>query len=156
MNRTILIGSVLAVAAVLVWTGATIAVDEKGKMCPAGMATTQPAGQCCAVCPGVSAKLTGVQAALNDLEKAIESGDKAAMQAKLKVIRDQVTKADVAAHGFANSKCPIMGGAIDINATGDAVRTWKEMKIGFCCNGCPAAWDKLSDAEKQAKLDAAK
>jgi len=26
--------------------------------------------------------------------------------------------------------------------------------VGFCSPNCPPAWDKLSDAEKQAKLDA--
>ena len=156
MNRTIAIGLVLAVAAGFVWTSATIGVDDKGKMCPAGMATTQPAGQCCAACPAVSDKLAGVQAALNDLDKAIDAGDKAAAHAKVKIVRDLLVKANVAALGFANAKCPIMGGPVDVKATGDGIRMWKDQKVGFCCAGCPAAWDKLSDAEKQTKLDAAK
>ena len=118
---------------------------------------TQPAGECkCEACPAVSDKLTTVQAALNDLEKAIDSGDKAAAQAKLKTVRELIAKADISAHGFANTKCPIMGGAVDVKLAGDDVRMWKGMKVGFCCGGCPAAWDKLNDQEKQAKLDAAK
>jgi hypothetical protein len=29
---------------------------------------------------------------------------------------------------------------------------YKGMKVGFCCPNCPPEWDKLTDAEKEAKL----
>ena len=32
------------------------------------------------------------------------------------------------------------------------VRDYEGQKVAFCCAGCPAAWDQLSDADKQAKL----
>lgn len=53
-----------------------------------------------------------------------------------------------------NERCPIMGAKIDrkkvkLNAMS---RTFKGKMIGFCCAGCPAAWDALSDKEKEAKL----
>jgi hypothetical protein len=58
---------------------------------------------------------------------------------------------------FANTKCPMMGSRIDASKVTPALtREFKGQKVAFCCGGCPAAWDKLSDAEKQAKLDAAK
>jgi hypothetical protein len=54
-----------------------------------------------------------------------------------------------------NTKCPIMGGAVDPKTVADALtREFKGQKVGFCCGGCPAQWDKLSDAEKEAKLKA--
>ena len=62
-----------------------------------------------------------------------------------------------AAAGTVNDRCPIMGGKIDPANVPDALtREFKGQKVGFCCGGCPAAWDKLSDAQKQAKLDKVK
>lgn len=59
-----------------------------------------------------------------------------------------------AAGGTVNDRCPIMGGAIDPAAVpANLTRQFKGQKVGFCCGGCPAAWDKLSDDEKQSKLD---
>ena len=54
-----------------------------------------------------------------------------------------------------NDKCPMTGKAFDAaKLTDDRIRTFKDMKVGFCCGHCPAAWDKLTDAEKDAKLKA--
>ncbi len=53
-----------------------------------------------------------------------------------------------------NARCPISGKAIDrMNIPEDQSRMYKGMKIGFCCTNCPGVWDKLSDAEKDAKLE---
>jgi Cu(I)/Ag(I) efflux system membrane fusion protein len=55
-----------------------------------------------------------------------------------------------------NDKCPIMGSEIDpTDVPEDLMRRWKGKRVGFCCAGCPDAWDKLSESEKQAKLEAA-
>ncbi len=52
-----------------------------------------------------------------------------------------------------NSTCPIMGKSFDPATVPDSlIRTFEGQKVGFCCGGCPTAWDKLSDAEKAAKL----
>jgi hypothetical protein len=32
------------------------------------------------------------------------------------------------------------------------IREYKGQKIAFCCAGCPSAWDKLTGAQKDAKL----
>ena len=54
-----------------------------------------------------------------------------------------------------NARCPIMGSTLDReNVPANLSRMFKGQKIGFCCGGCPSAWDKLSDAEKAAKLKA--
>ena len=58
---------------------------------------------------------------------------------------------------FANTKCPIMGSPINPEkVSDDLVRDFKGQKVAFCCGGCPATWDKLSDAEKESKLIKAK
>ena len=55
-----------------------------------------------------------------------------------------------------NATCPIMNSDIDSNnVPAELTRTFKGQTVGFCCAGCPAAWDKLTDENKQAKLDAA-
>jgi hypothetical protein len=56
-----------------------------------------------------------------------------------------------------NVRCPILeGSTVDPNKTPESLtRMFKGQKVGFCCAGCVAAWDKLTDAERQAKLDAA-
>ena len=58
---------------------------------------------------------------------------------------------------FVNSKCPIMGKPIDpATVPANLVKDFAGQKVAFCCAGCPAAWDKLSDVEKIAKLAEAK
>lgn len=55
-----------------------------------------------------------------------------------------------------NDRCPIMGTELDKDdVPGKLTRTFKGKTVGFCCAGCPAKWDKLSDEQKQKKLDAA-
>jgi len=53
-----------------------------------------------------------------------------------------------------NTVCPVMGNKLSDPKAVPAklVREYKGKKIGFCCAGCPGKWDKLSDAEKDAKL----
>jgi len=55
---------------------------------------------------------------------------------------------------FANAACPMMdANTIDPKkVTPNLIRDHKGKKVAFCCRGCPAKWDKLSDAEKDAKL----
>jgi hypothetical protein len=52
-----------------------------------------------------------------------------------------------------NSICPIEGGKFDPSAVSvELTAEFEGQRIGFCCLGCPAAWAKLSDVEKRAKL----
>ncbi len=54
-----------------------------------------------------------------------------------------------------NVKCPITGNPIDpAKLTKDVTREFKGRLVGFCCPNCPPVWDKLTDAEKEAKLKA--
>lgn len=52
---------------------------------------------------------------------------------------------------FVNTKCPIMGNAIDTEDPA-MVREWDGKKVGFCCPPCLEEWDELTDAEKAEKL----
>jgi hypothetical protein len=64
--------------------------------------------------------------------------------------------AEAADGGVVNAVCPIMGTQLDPDKVpGSLTRQWRGKTVGFCCAGCPAAWDKLSDEEKQQKLAAA-
>jgi hypothetical protein len=54
-----------------------------------------------------------------------------------------------------NTRCPMMGNAIDpAKVPANLYREYQGKGVGFCCGGCPAQWDKLSDEQKQAKLSA--
>lgn len=58
-----------------------------------------------------------------------------------------------ASMGIVNSKCPMMP---DHPATTKTVVDYKGQKVGLCCAGCIKGWNGLSDADKAAKLQAAK
>ena len=71
--------------------------------------------------------------------------------------KEEPTTAGVGVKTYANAKCPIMGSVIDPEkVTADLTKEFKGENVAFCCAGCPAQWDKLTDAEKTAKLAAAK
>ena len=58
-----------------------------------------------------------------------------------------------AAPAFINASCPIMGSPINLaKVPSHLVRDYKGQKVAFCCAGCPAQWDRLSNSQKQAKL----
>jgi hypothetical protein len=87
----------------------------------------QKIGFCCAGCPE---KWDG----LSEAQK----------EAKLKQYQ---------APSFINTTCPIMGSAIQSQRVSpNLVRQYRGQRVAFCCPGCPAQWDKLSDAQKQSKL----
>ena len=94
--------------------------------------------------------------------KAVESGDKKTVLAEL----DKALNTLIAIYGalgthvkplFVNNHCPIMGSPIKPDVVVENLaRNYKGQKVAFCCAGCPSAWDKLTDAQKQAKLSKVK
>lgn len=55
-----------------------------------------------------------------------------------------------------NARCPIMGTDLDRGKVAiELTRKYKGQTVGFCCPACPPAWDKLSDQDKDKKLQAA-
>ncbi|MHC4584024.1 MAG: hypothetical protein ACYS3N_05810 [Planctomycetota bacterium] len=94
--------------------------------------------------------------------KAIESGNEKAALAELQKAK-RMLMAIHAALGkhvkpqFVNNRCPIMGSPINpAKVTKNLVRDYMGQKVAFCCAGCPSTWDKLPNAQKQAKLAKAK
>lgn len=98
-------------------------------------------------------------AALRDAASAIDAGDTAkakdgiAKAEKNVTMIKQSTMDCMKKMPTANMKCPMTGMTFDTaNLPESRTRMYKGMKIGFCSDACPAAWDKLTDAEKDAKL----
>ena len=94
--------------------------------------------------------------------KAIQAKDSKTALAELHKVQKMLTVMNEAIGKhvkpkFANVRCPIMNAPIKPDkVTKNLVREYKGQKIAFCCAGCPAAWDKLTDKEKDAKLAKAK
>jgi len=99
-----------------------------------------------------------VMASVKKAAEAVESGDKKAALIELRKAQMVLTiiHSDLGKHikpQFANNRCPIMNSPIKTEKVAKSlIRDYKGQKIAFCCAGCPAAWDKLSEARKQAKL----
>jgi hypothetical protein len=99
------------------------------------------------------------------IEKAIEAiktGEKEAALLELQKAQKTLGEIKIALSQhikpkFANTRCPIMGSTImPDKVTNELTRDYKNQKVAFCCAGCPAMWDKLSDTEKDTKLASAK
>ena len=109
-----------------------------------------------------SGHLPMLSQSLNKAVKAIEAGDKETALAELNKAQKMLAaiKEGIAKRvkpKFANASCPIMGSPINPKkVTKNLIRDHEGQKIAFCCGGCPSAWDKLSDKEKDAKLAKAK
>lgn len=90
--------------------------------------------------------------------KAIESGDKKTALAELHKAQKMLITIHEALGThvkpqFANNRCPIMGSPINLEkVASNLIRDYKGQKVAFCCAGCPSTWDKLTGAQKQAKL----
>ncbi|MFH1882112.1 MAG: heavy metal-binding domain-containing protein [Planctomycetota bacterium] len=90
--------------------------------------------------------------------RAIESGDKKTALAELHKARKMLITIYEAIGTqvkpqFVNNRCPIMGLPINPEKVAtNLIRDYKGQKVAFCCAECPSMWDKLTDAQKQAKL----
>jgi hypothetical protein len=103
-------------------------------------------------------QLPSLVQALENARKAVDMGHKEHALMELKKVEDlvAVVQRTLAQHvkpAFANTVCPIMGSKIDTSKLpASLIREFNGQKVGFCCAGCPAQWDKLTDAQKQARL----
>jgi len=99
---------------------------------------------------------------LGEAVKAVESGDRKTELVELSKAIDMLVEIREALGKhvqpqLANTRCPIMGSVINAKTiAANLTRDYQGRKIGFCCGGCPTAWDKLNDEQKQAKLTATK
>jgi len=100
-----------------------------------------------------------VISSINEAVKAIQSGDRQTELTELSKALDKLITINKALGTqvkprYANSlRCPIMGSSIDINKVDESLtREYKGRKIAFCCAGCPSAWDKLTEDQKQKNV----
>jgi len=114
---------------------------------------------CVKDCQASMEDISAAKAAIKAAIEAIDKGESATAKSELEKAEKLLTKAhkcmkeNIEKMPCANSKCPISGKPIDrMNRPQDCTRMYKGMKIGFCCPNCPPEWDKLTDAEKDAKL----
>ncbi|OHB73363.1 MAG: hypothetical protein A2Z25_20905 [Planctomycetes bacterium RBG_16_55_9] len=95
---------------------------------------------------------------IDNATRAAESGDKTTAVVELLKVRKILISANalLGEHlkpHFANSHCPIMGLPIDVSVVDESLtRDYKGWKVAFCCARCPAAWDRLTDAQKQFRI----
>ncbi len=129
-----------------------------------GMVQTQAAGQKPAVTSlqDIHGKqLPAIEDAIRKAIEHLQAGHAQAALAELKQAQKSLAVARQAlgrhiAPQFVNTKCPIMGSPINPEkVTPNLVREYEGQKVAFCCGSCPLAWDKLSDAQKEAKLKVA-
>ncbi len=99
------------------------------------------------------------RAAIQSAMEAIDKGDMKAAKGEMEKADKLLTtvhksmEENVEKMPCVNTKCPISGKAIEMmDRPKDCTRMYKGMKVGFCCPNCPPEWDKLTDAEKDAKL----
>jgi hypothetical protein len=103
-----------------------------------------------------------VAMSIDKAKKALASGDRGTVLAELNKAQQMLMTIHAALGKhvrpqFANNLCPIMGAPINAEkVTKDLIRDYKGQKVAFCCAGCPAAWDKLTDTQKSTKLVKAK
>ena len=100
---------------------------------------------------------------ISEAVKAIEAGDRQTELVELRKAVDLLVTVHKALGThvrpkFANNlRCPIMGSPIQPGKVDNQLtRDYEGHKVAFCCPGCPGEWDKLTDAQKQAKLPGAK
>jgi hypothetical protein len=105
-----------------------------------------------------SGQLPTVSQSIDKAIKAVKAGNKETALAELLKAQKMLAaiKDGIGKHikpKFANARCPIMNSPINSDkVTKNLIRDYKGQKVAFCCAGCPSAWDKLTDAQKQAKL----
>ena len=108
-----------------------------------------------------SQHLPSLQNSIRSIIGQIESGNQQAALLELRRVQNTLENLRTALErqmkpAFANTNCPIMGTPIQTASVPvSLVRSFNGQKVAFCCPGCPAQWDRLSPADKAAKLAAA-
>jgi hypothetical protein len=123
--------------------------EQAAQKCPASGA------QACSCLPELTRAVDAAIKALENDQKAEALAELQKVKALLAKCQEKGSAAATAEPKYANDRCPISGLAIDpAKVTDSLVREYKGQRVAFCCGSCPAAWDKLTDAQKDAKLQA--
>ena len=134
------------------------AASEPMRKCTMGDMNKSMAG-CMKTCQANMEDISAAKAAIKLAIEAIDKGDTATAKIEMEKADELLSnvhkcmKENMQKMPCANAKCPISGKSIDrMNCAKDITRMHEGMKDGFCCADSPATLDKLTDAEKDAKL----
>ncbi len=102
--------------------------------------------------------------AMEDVQEAVTEDNKKIALEELERVKEMLARARkplvtalTRPKKVVNWQCPMMGTKLDpTKVPMQLTRQYKGKLVGFCCAQCPAAWDKLSDEQREAKLKAAK
>lgn len=175
-SKTLAVGlTVLAIGALLalppVWAaaagcGGCGGCGSSPRVATSAVSTAAPACPVCQVKSSQKKHVTAALEALGAAKKAADAGDAktasaqiAKAQTHLGLVQKEITeKCSLCAADdgkIVNVRCPIMGSKVNPDKiSSKLIREFEGQKVGFCCGGCPAAWDKLSDAARDEKLRA--
>ena len=164
-TRLVTIVGIISIVAIAVTTIPMAKASSCGSSCGAGhgqksgMDIKKETGEKCLSLEKIhSEHLPMVSQSIDKAIKAVEAGNKETALAELHKAQKMLAaiNAGIAKHvkpKFANISCPIMGSPINPDKVAEnLIRDYKGQKVAFCCGGCPGQWDKLTDAEKDAKL----
>ena len=144
---------VLAALVVAVTAYVAVAVEEKPVTTKPAAAVVNAKDPMCGMAVDPAKVTDDTSKMFKDLKVAFCSKDCVAAWDKLSDT-DKEAKLLAALGKPVNAKCPVSGMAVAEKTALDNVRMFSGKLVGFCCNKCPTAWDKLTDAEKAAKLKA--
>ena len=158
----------VAVAISIFWLipAQTIQAEEPNKPAmsqPMSKCTMGDMNKCMAGCmekcqanmKDISAAKVAIKAAIEAMDKGDTKAAKIEMEKADKLLSNvhKCMQENMEQMPCTNAKCPITGKSIErMNCPKELTRMCEGKKVGFCCAGCPKAWDKLTDTEKDAKL----
>jgi len=133
---------------------------------PARVPATMPACPVCEKCKQHMGKIASISTALDKAKADVESGDKDAAAQLISKAQKMLAEIQADMKGpcpmckavkvtVVNARCPMLGTVLQPDLVPEGlVRVFKGQKVGFCSPACLPAWDKLTDEQKQAKLQA--
>jgi len=163
-GRMARIGFVLGISVIVALGFMAVKAAEGDVVKPVKECTMKDMHECAMKCTTNCEKsmkdVSGVMALLDGAVKAMDAGNTADAKKEIEkakmMLKDLLTtqKKCMAKMPTINDGCPISGKKIDMMNTPENLTTLhKGKKVGFCCPACPPAWEKLTDAEKDAKLE---
>jgi hypothetical protein len=116
--------------------------------------------KCMANCEKNMNDIPAAIASLDNAVKAMDAGNTADAKMEIekakKMLKDMLMtqKKCMGNMPTVNNACPITDAKIDMmNTPENLITMYKGQKVGFCCPNCPPAWEKLTDKEKNEKLE---
>lgn len=136
--------------------GSTSSCREASKPC-AGPSVKESSGcELSRRCPSRSAQAVPI---LNEAIKLLRAGNPEGALAQLAKAQELIASdarrgTSVGVKSVSNEYCPITGNRIDPrNVSASLTREFRGQRLGFCVAASPDLWDKLSEAERETRLE---